>query len=104
MPQNYRGRFAATPENVTTLAVANVHGHFKTETHFGSLRLGPHSNLLRAKLCYRIRGKPRRPASNPEVILRSMAIWQQCKYQETLLMIIMKDCKHDFDYPDLRFL
>jgi len=24
------------------LAVANVHGHFETETHFGSFRLGPH--------------------------------------------------------------
>jgi hypothetical protein len=25
------------------LAIANVHGYFKTETHFGSSWLGPHS-------------------------------------------------------------
>jgi hypothetical protein len=28
------------------LAIANVHGHFKTETHFGSSWLGPHSFFL----------------------------------------------------------
>jgi hypothetical protein len=28
------------------LTIANVHSHFKTETHFGSSWLGPHSRIL----------------------------------------------------------
>ena len=28
------------------LAIADVHGYFKAKTHFGSLGLGPHDDLL----------------------------------------------------------
>jgi len=28
------------------LTIANVHGNFKTETHFGNFWLGPHGDFL----------------------------------------------------------
>jgi len=35
---------------VSILAIANVHGYFKTETHFGNFWLGPHSRTPWLKL------------------------------------------------------
>jgi hypothetical protein len=34
------------------LAIGDVHGDFKTETHFGVLRLCPHANYLLVGLIY----------------------------------------------------
>ena len=38
---------------VAILAIANIHGNFKTETHFGSSWFGPHDN---APLQYWVNG------------------------------------------------
>jgi hypothetical protein len=39
-------RAAEAARDISNLAVANVHGNFKAETHFGNFWLGPHIHLL----------------------------------------------------------